>query len=554
MALTKVNSRMIEDAIVNVLDFGALGDRVTNDAVAIQAAIDYANSNGNPIVYIPTAPANGSLRGWYLCNSALEIYGNTKIIGDGPHASELRFLNDTNGFFTDTGSIVSNWHVEGLHIRGVADTSASATVTKCFAIGPSNYFTMRDLYVQRFVDGIEFDALDAGLALGVVDNVSVISSQFPNTTNGFPRYGIVLKGGTKKPQAIRFSNCISYAELNVADANFTGNGSTTDFALAGLGGLFKTSGIQVYTKPSGDTLPTLAVEGTDYDLYNTTGTPAALTPGTIADSTITSVEARFGVAPASGTVVDIIYNDPTGNRGINITNGTGNSFSNLLVGGWDTNIYVNEGENKFDIGYMQIAQTGVQLTADADNTVINIQEYPNKNIVTEFSLAGGTTSPTIGYGYGREAEAIELTTDYTATTSSDPIDWDGAGTTYIEITADKAAFAYEATADIAFRMEEAVGSRVRARFTLDRSVDDGSTWTVLDTADVDYNIGGATSLDMYQRVHLHATDTTLYQGAYSTLQPIRFRVTADRLNGDTVTVLGSGTYKSVLRIEKKNPA
>ena len=46
MALTKVNNRMIDGATVNVLDFGAVGDGVTDDSAAIQAAFAAVSSGG----------------------------------------------------------------------------------------------------------------------------------------------------------------------------------------------------------------------------------------------------------------------------------------------------------------------------------------------------------------------------------------------------------------------------------------------------------------------------------------------------------------------------
>jgi polygalacturonase len=50
MALTKAHSRMIENAPVNVKDFGATGDGSTDDTSAIQAAVTAA---ANKSLYIP---------------------------------------------------------------------------------------------------------------------------------------------------------------------------------------------------------------------------------------------------------------------------------------------------------------------------------------------------------------------------------------------------------------------------------------------------------------------------------------------------------------------
>lgn len=73
MSLTKASYSLINGAPINVLDYGAIGNGITDSTVAIQAAIDAAAVN-NQLLYFPT--------GTYLVTDTLTIYSGTTITGD----------------------------------------------------------------------------------------------------------------------------------------------------------------------------------------------------------------------------------------------------------------------------------------------------------------------------------------------------------------------------------------------------------------------------------------------------------------------------------------
>jgi len=84
MALTKAHNRMIEGAVINVKDYGAKGDGSTDDASAIQAAIDAAIAGGEPYtpVYLPA--------GNYQVSTGIDRSGNgvyVDIFGDGQRST-----------------------------------------------------------------------------------------------------------------------------------------------------------------------------------------------------------------------------------------------------------------------------------------------------------------------------------------------------------------------------------------------------------------------------------------------------------------------------------
>lgn len=93
MTLTKVTYSMINGAAVNVQDFGATGDGVTDDTVAVQAAIDSLAAAG--VVYFPI--------GTYLCNSGLTV-ANNNITLEFSNGAELTYTTATLTLLTFQGN------------------------------------------------------------------------------------------------------------------------------------------------------------------------------------------------------------------------------------------------------------------------------------------------------------------------------------------------------------------------------------------------------------------------------------------------------------------
>lgn len=119
MALTKVSYSMITGAPVNVKDFGAVGNGVTNDAAAFAAAIAAVASTGQSI-YVPA--------GTYVIGSALTSTGHLNMFGDGDK-SILDFSGATitgSSCITVSGALTQIQNISSAFIYGLTVTFASA--------------------------------------------------------------------------------------------------------------------------------------------------------------------------------------------------------------------------------------------------------------------------------------------------------------------------------------------------------------------------------------------------------------------------------------------
>jgi hypothetical protein len=90
MALTKVSFSMVTRASVNVLDYGAVGDGVTDDRSAIQAAINAVNAAGGGTVLFPEPSVS------YRTTAPITLYNFVSLVGQ---SRDTKIFRDfVNGF------------------------------------------------------------------------------------------------------------------------------------------------------------------------------------------------------------------------------------------------------------------------------------------------------------------------------------------------------------------------------------------------------------------------------------------------------------------------
>lgn len=88
MSLTKVTYSMIAGSSINAIDYGATGDGVTDDAAAIQAAMDASSDAGGGYVILPP--------GTYLIGSTLHIPDYVKLSGAGTYSTIIKLKANAN--------------------------------------------------------------------------------------------------------------------------------------------------------------------------------------------------------------------------------------------------------------------------------------------------------------------------------------------------------------------------------------------------------------------------------------------------------------------------
>lgn len=147
MSLTKVSYSLISGAPVNVQDYGAVGNGVTDDTTAIQTAIN-ALQNGQSL-YFPN--------GTYVTNTGFTITNKSNIRITGKSTIALTSASSSAYIFQLVGTI-DNLEIDGLTFVGDALTVGNQTGIGCASGQTISNTRFHDLNISNLNVGISHNA------------------------------------------------------------------------------------------------------------------------------------------------------------------------------------------------------------------------------------------------------------------------------------------------------------------------------------------------------------------------------------------------------------
>jgi hypothetical protein len=349
--------------VVSVKDFGAVGDGVTDDTAAIQAAITYTRSLPNGRLHFPP----NAVSQFYKITAPLVVTGPIELHGSGASATTIIGVGFTAGQYILDIDCNAVDVVEYLQIANLTVRSNNSTPTG-IRIKNASYVLMKNVLMYGLQDGL------------VLEGTRCFSNTFENVSS----YNITAT-------TIRFAN------------NFSGGGHFTFSGCTFTG----STGVSVPTTAVVDSLTFLGCnwEQCSGNALLITGTCAGLS--VVGCRTEGGDTADFLIAPATATeyVQGISISGSTFNAsdsgGINrITLGGG---SGKIRGFAITGNVVTHGSDNFSASFVQLngdGESGVisgNVVRGTGASIVNTQRdgvvvYSNENLSGKLVEYWGTSS------------------------------------------------------------------------------------------------------------------------------------------------------------------
>jgi len=210
MSLTQATFSMIDGAWVNVHDFGAKGDSVTDDTAAIQAAVNYCTSlsNRKQTLYFPASnPACA-----YVITAPIVIPRPLNIVGNGQFSTIIYAKDFTSGqivldFNCDVADQV--YYCGITNIKVVSNNSLAVGVR----LKNVSYMAMKQVALSSLIKGV------------ICDGTSCFSNYFEQLTlYGITSYGFEWASTFAGGGQWTFIGCT----FNGSDGAYVRNGAGLD--------------------------------------------------------------------------------------------------------------------------------------------------------------------------------------------------------------------------------------------------------------------------------------------------------------------------------------
>jgi len=228
MALTKAHNRMIEGAVVNVLDYGAVGNGTTDDSMAIQAAFNSLPASGGTVLFPKKTYSFDSIDIVDKQNVNIDGQGSTFKSNDATASYMIKMQNTSANFkrggaWTDfvfdgttTGSCIfisgGAWTNQEFR-RIFSETGNTDVLIKYENLdtvtvrNPSN-FLFEQVWNKSYdiSYGFYYYCLPAG---GAVDNFRFVN--FLHWTNQSPSYALYFLGAGAQQSVFENIYCANYS-------------------------------------------------------------------------------------------------------------------------------------------------------------------------------------------------------------------------------------------------------------------------------------------------------------------------------------------------------